>query len=224
MMKKTFLAGAAVAAIAVATQASAADLAVRAPVYKAPPTDATVFSWTGCYVGGHVGWGWSRKKIDETAIATVSRTTRTVNVSGNIDASGAVFGGQIGCNYQFASNFVIGVEGSASATDINGSNLDPYNAAFPGTDDDNYNRVKMDWLASITGRVGVVVGNVLWYAKGGAAWARDRWNVSDTLRGEPHVERLQTRTGWTAGVGAEWAWSFAPRWSSFVVYEYYDFR
>ena len=28
----------------------------RAPVFKAPPPVASVWTWTGCYVGGQVGW------------------------------------------------------------------------------------------------------------------------------------------------------------------------
>jgi hypothetical protein len=33
------------------------------PIYKAPPLAAVVpphFSWTGCYIGGHIGGGWGR--------------------------------------------------------------------------------------------------------------------------------------------------------------------
>src|SRR5262249_15938019 len=61
------------------------------------------------------------------------------------------------------------------------------------------------------------------YVKGGGAWAHDRWNVSDTLFGQPFGERTQTRSGWTVGGGFEWAWSFAPQWTSFVEFDYYNF-
>jgi outer membrane immunogenic protein len=38
--------------------AVAADL--RAPVYKAAPlAPISVFSWSGCYIGGHVGGGYA---------------------------------------------------------------------------------------------------------------------------------------------------------------------
>ena len=43
--------------------AMAADLAARMPV-KAPPVAATVFSWSGFYIGGHVGYGWGRSRTD----------------------------------------------------------------------------------------------------------------------------------------------------------------
>jgi outer membrane immunogenic protein len=222
-MKRILLSGVTIAAIAVATSASAADMA---PVYKAAPAPAPAFSWTGCYVGGHVGWGWSRKKINETAFGSFSSQPDVLS-SGSIDASGAVFGGQVGCNYQFSGNVVFGVEFSGSATDINGQNVNPNDAnpnnALDFSDVDNFNRVKVDYLASATARLGITSGNALFYVKGGAAWTRDRWNVSDTLFGDPLGERKQSRTGWTVGGGAEWAWSFAPRWSSFVEYDYYNF-
>jgi len=40
----------------------AADLTYKAPV-KAEPAAAPAFSWTGCYVGGHVGGGWGTRDI-----------------------------------------------------------------------------------------------------------------------------------------------------------------
>src|SRR5579884_2708446 len=60
-MKRILLATTALAttALAVSGGAYAADLApVRMPL-KAPPVVARPFSWTGCYIGGHLGGGWS---------------------------------------------------------------------------------------------------------------------------------------------------------------------
>jgi len=45
----------------IAGPANAADLAVKAPIYKAAPPVVTYYSWTGCYVGGHVGGLWAKK-------------------------------------------------------------------------------------------------------------------------------------------------------------------
>jgi len=84
-------------------QALAADLPLRSP----PPV-APLFTWTGCYVGGQVGGGWGR----ETASAPV--LAPGISVTG--DTSGVIGGGQIGCNYQFAPTWVIGIEGDGSAT------------------------------------------------------------------------------------------------------------
>ena len=62
-MKRLFLSGVSVTAcvLAVVSIASATDLALPArPYYKAPPAPL-LFSWTGCYIGGHVGAGWDTK-------------------------------------------------------------------------------------------------------------------------------------------------------------------
>src|ERR1700686_4585472 len=81
---------------------------------------AARFNWTSCYLGGHVGGGFGTKDITDpvqlvqdsflgagftSGITTVSSTPR-----------GAVIGGQIGCDYQFASSLVIGVEGAVSGS------------------------------------------------------------------------------------------------------------
>ena len=61
-MKKFMVGSIAFAAVA-AGPAMAADLAVKRPVYRAPPPVA-VFTWTGCYIGAHGGFGWGRDKND----------------------------------------------------------------------------------------------------------------------------------------------------------------
>jgi len=232
LLGTTLLGTTMIATLAFAGVAQAADLPVKAPAPPAP----VVYNWTGCYWGGHVGWGWSRKTVSEDFRAfpvvpeAVAPAPVLLHASGKIDTSGALYGSQVGCNYQFASNWVIGVEGSFSGADINGQNINPLDAFLIDGDRDNFNHVKIDWIASVTGRLGFVLynsplffNNTLVYVKGGGAWAHDRWNVSDTLFGQPFGERTQTRSGWTIGGGLEWAWSFAPGWTSFTEYAHYDF-
>jgi outer membrane immunogenic protein len=221
MKNAVLLSSVASLALFAAGSANAADLPAR--VYSKAPPPVQVFSWTGCYVGGHVGWGWARNNtthvFDSSTGATITQT-----LTGTVDASGGVFGGQVGCNYQFSQNWVVGVEGSISAADINGSNVDPRGAQvffFGANDPDRFDRVKIDGIASVTARVGYTWDQKLLYVKGGGAWARSRWDVSDTLIGAPFGERIQTQTGWTAGAGFEWA--FMPSWSAFIEYAHYDF-
>ena len=53
--------------------AGAADLAVKAPVYKAPPL--IVSDWAGFYLGVHGGYGWGDTKFDSPfEIANASPT------------------------------------------------------------------------------------------------------------------------------------------------------
>jgi outer membrane immunogenic protein len=141
VMKKLLLAGVSVAALMIGAESGyAADMA--RPVYKAPPPPAPIFSWTGCYAGGQVGWGWARNRIDQNTVSsgTVGGTIivfANTSSSGHVDSSGAVFGGQIGCDYQFVgSSVVVGVQAMGLGTDIVGLGQDPHNGlaglgAFP---------------------------------------------------------------------------------------------
>jgi outer membrane immunogenic protein len=99
-MKKSVLTSVAVGALALPCAAFAADLAVKAPALGRP----AVMSWTGCHVGGHVGWGWSRQNINETGQTTAGPGPIPFTATGSLDTSGGMFGGQVGCDYQFASN------------------------------------------------------------------------------------------------------------------------
>jgi outer membrane immunogenic protein len=206
-MKKLLLASVAGAALIAAGSANAADL--RAPAYKGPPPVAApvpVFSWTGCYIGAHVGWGWGRKDFQNGRTTGGSTTPSLV---GNIDTSGGIFGGQLGCDYQFWGAWVIGIQGSASGADINGFG-DSITSAEPL-------HAKTDFLASVTGRLGWAGWNqVLIYVIGGGAWAHDRYWAFEDL-----TTATQSRSGWTIGAGVEWA--FAPNWSAFVEWDHYDF-
>jgi outer membrane immunogenic protein len=230
-MKKFLLAG--VATVALIGTASAADLG-RGP-YKAPPMVAPppppAFTWTGCFVGAHWGWGWGRKDVHEhfEAIDTEDDdfSVGPFAASGDINTSGPLFGGQVGCDYQFGygkgtggpGGFVIGIQGDAAAADINGFNDDPLAVALGNTGFGLH--LKDDFIASVTGRIGWAYLQTLWYFKGGVAWTHDRWDLhaTDFFLGNDFTS--QTRTGWTIGVGAEWA--FLPNWSAFVEWDHYDF-
>ena len=60
------------------------------------------------------------------------------------------------------------------------------------------------------------------YAKGGVAWAGDKYNVIDTYGSESYdLQGSETRSGWTLGGGVEWA--FWQNWSADLDYAYYDF-
>ncbi len=108
-MKKILLSGVALAALFVAAPASAADVPVRGPVYKAAP--APVFNWTGFYFGGHLGYGWGDV--------------------GAADVDGFLGGLQVGYNWQLSPNFVFGVEADISGTDMN--NPAPAHVDYLGT-------------------------------------------------------------------------------------------
>jgi outer membrane immunogenic protein len=207
-MKRLLLAGMTGAALVAGAPTHAADLGRRPP--PPPPVVAPVpipiFSWSGCYIGGHIGGGLASKTVSASEIAPgISFTGHTIGFLG---------GGQVGCNYQFAPNWVIGIEGDGSAADIKGE------ATTTVLDITGTARAKTDWLASVTGRLGWAAGPWLIYAKGGVAWAGDKYSADIPVFDE-HIEASETRTGWTVGGGVEWA--FWNNWSAKLEYDFYDF-
>ncbi|OLB78492.1 MAG: hypothetical protein AUI16_03580 [Alphaproteobacteria bacterium 13_2_20CM_2_64_7] len=106
-MKRLFFATTAFVVLAAAS-AGAADMSVS-PVYAPPPVP--VYSWTGIYFGGNVGYSWGQSKSDRTG----SLVGLGVNVRESQEMDGVIGGVQTGYNYQFG-NWVFGLE-----TDIQAS-------------------------------------------------------------------------------------------------------
>jgi outer membrane immunogenic protein len=204
-MKKLLLASAAMLAL-FGGSATAADLAVKQPVYRAPPP-VYVFSWTGCYIGGNVGGVWIRK--DET-LTTTFGPAGPGTAFGSHDADSVIGGVQGGCNYQ-VGGWVFGVQGDYSWTDANGSHV---NSRFPTWTDSSNTKS----LASVTGRVGYAWDRLLGYVKGGGAWEKDDYTITAPFG---IATASETRSGWTVGVGLEYA--FTNWLTGFVEYDYYDF-
>jgi outer membrane immunogenic protein len=202
---------AAVALSVLTVRASSADLGM--PV-KAPAAPAA-FTWSGCYVGGQVGGGWGEKDLSDN----VGLLTATTGFSAaSLDVTGYMLGGQVGCNYQFASAWVVGIEGAAAGGRIGGGDSVSQPLATPG-DNATFNETT-DLLTSATARVGMAWERWLLYVKGGAAWAADRFSAVGTFGGVPFdLQGLETRLGWTVGGGLEWA--FWNDWSLKLEYDYY---
>jgi outer membrane immunogenic protein len=215
MIKKHTLAGmagVAGAALAVGSPAIAADLSMptKAPIMAPAP----YFSWSGCYAGAHIGWGWGKAKFADSVASQSSIDFSGFGRTAGVNSSGAIFGGQLGCNYQFSSNWVIGVEGMVAGADINGRDVDPFSFGNLTL------QTKTDWLASATARLGYTWGQTLFYVKGGGAWAHNKSLLE--FSGYSATSSVDhTRSGWTVGAGVEWA--FGSNWSTFVEYDHYGF-
>jgi len=199
-MKKFLLATVAVAALGAIAPANAADLGARPYYNKAPAYAAPIYNWTGFYIGGHVGGAFSGSN----------------NFNGLVlsDSSARLMGGlQAGGDWQFAPNWLIGVEGQYSWLGNN-----QLNATFPsGLVYRNDQRA----IASITGRVGYTWGPGLVYVKGGYAYSDNKETL--TLGGVPVAFALDHshRDGYTVGAGVEYM--FAQNWSAKAEYQYYNF-
>ncbi|MCK1742373.1 porin family protein [Bradyrhizobium sp. 139] len=190
----------------------AADMATKAPILAPVP----VWSWTGFYLGGHVGAGWG---------TTESTLTGLTGAGGGIipggfpidqnSRSGFLGGGQAGYNWQ-TGWAVLGVQGDIAGMDVKGTTPCVFIASCTG---------KSDWLATVTGRLGgVVADRTLVYVKGGAAWLHTDHTFSAAAGLGPaafSVSSNSTSFGWLIGLGAEYA--FDHNWSAFIEYDYMDF-
>ena len=189
--------------------APAADLPAR-PYTKAAPLQPAPITWRGCYLGANIGAGWDRFHAGEAGFAGVP--SPFVDYGSNTGTS-LIGGGQVGCDYQFAPNWVIGTQGKAEFGNINSSN--PV-AAFPGVTA----VFKLKNTGTLTGRLGYTLApTVLAYVKGGAAWS-NAYATASTAFGLGETANF-SMTGYTVGGGVEWI--FAPGWSVFGEYNYMDF-
>ena len=192
------------ATLLASTASLAADLGPRtytkAPVYAPAP----IFNWTGFYAGVHIGAAFGGDNGFATTLPGLTGGSRDAAFLG---------GGQIGADYQFAPNWLVGIEGQISGLSDN-------NRTF--TNGVNSFRDRSDWLASVTGRLGYTWGPALLYAKGGYAW-RDGNNLGVTAGGVPQAFTTNGnhKDGYTVGAGLEYM--FAPSWSAKAEYQYYNF-
>jgi outer membrane immunogenic protein len=175
-----------------------------------------VYNWTGCYIGGNVGGGWA--KVDQLQVGKVTPPA-VFNPPGDFGSStgsNVIGGGQIGCDYQFAGNWVVGIQGMFDFGNIDSQHTLPAFPTFYST-----NRTKNEF--TVTGRVGYLFApQLLAYVKGGGAWARIEHNMFGTVPINFLSESATAdRSGWTVGGGLEWM--FAPGWSVFGEFNYMDF-
>lgn len=227
-MKGNIVGGLAVTAlliIAPLSAASAADMPLKAP----PPAPAPVWSWTGFYLGGELGYRWDRDTWNTTSVVDPTCALCTGAPFPPGPANSAQFspnsfrgGVYLGYNWQINSLWVVGLEG-----DYAGANKTATQATIPGTVGvatpgftalgvGDTSSIKDTWDAGIRGRLGVLVSpNVLLFGTTGASWLGQRATATCGLVGFPtswcgNASNLgnpssvsHTSVGWEGGVGVE---------------------
>ncbi len=218
---------------------AAAAMAFAASVTPAgaqllPPAGNAV-NWTGPYAGVSLGGDWGKLHGNVAVAGTPAGA-----VPGSPGIPGSIFGlhdntdatitggGQIGYNYQFPNNIVIGAEG-----DIRGGG--PSSTTTVGTvpglanfvPGDRFN-TSSDWNASIRGKLGYAWGPALIYATGGVGFANVNMTATyaaSTVGGvavpSKSVSDSGLMIGPTVGGGVEYAVS--PNISVAGEYRYTDY-
>ena len=175
-----------------ANLATAADLPRKAPapIVQPPPP---LWNWTGFYLGGNFGAGWSRQQFgnEDSDFGSFDNTNAGFGSHNGVGPTG---GFQVGYNWQFANSpIVVGLEGMFNFASIRGNSNNSASAAnsFVTGDGDTFHFVntsfnsqfssKVKDIALLTARLGLASGpqdRTLWYIKGGGAWAKTNYTLN----------------------------------------------
>lgn len=201
-----------VAVVSVLLGSSLAHAADMPDVIVAP---RVLWSWTGLYLGGHVGGGLGTSQFSDSAGPSI--------YGGNVRTPAALAGGQIGFNWQVPNtSFVLGIEADASALSADGTATCLASSGFFISANC---RVRQDAAGSLTGRLGYATGfqgRTLFYVKGGAAWLHEQIELTTAGLLPLAATSLDgSRIGWTIGAGVEKA--LTPAWSVKLEYDYSNF-
>ena len=172
--------------------------AADAIVYEepAPVIAAPIFSWTGGYLGGQVGYGWGKSRFS-------SYDDEDGPFALNTKPDGFLGGLYAGYNFDMGNNVVLGVDG-----DITYNNLKDSASIF---DEDQVEvasiESKLRWSGAVRARAGYAVDRFLPYIAGGVAFGSVK-NSATGIGDDDNiytVSQSKTLTGWTAGAGVDYA-------------------
>ena len=203
-MKKLVIALTAIAAFT--APALAADMAAKAPVRAAPVAYAP--SWTGCYVGGGLGYGWYNTESTEVSPVT------GVFVANQGDGGGKGWMGQVGggCDYQFSGpmgSWVVGVLADYTFSNVKGQHVGAPITSW-------ISDLKQDSAWAVGGRIGYLVSpTFLTYFNAGYTETHFQGTTAvGFISGLPATPAfgLQSATykGWFLGSGFEYGFNFLP--------------
>ncbi|MBR0774972.1 outer membrane beta-barrel protein [Bradyrhizobium diazoefficiens] len=202
-MKRLLVAAAGVMAVGLSAPASAADLAARPYTKAPPPVVASVYDWTGFYIGANGGWGRSHGCVDFVTAAGAFADACA-------DRSGGLVGGQVGYRWQ-TNQFVFGLEAQGDWADIKNTRVTLLDPAVSTTG-------KTDGIGLFTGQIGWAWNASLFYLKGGAAVTHNRFDIFNNITGVGLASAGHTRWGGALGVG--WEYGFTPNWTFGVEYDH----
>jgi outer membrane immunogenic protein len=233
---RSLFAFALVSTLALPQAAFSADM----PTKAAPaPIAPSVYSWTGFYIGINGGYGWrdsSQVVFTPNDPYSVALLTDSISDGTHVVAPahrlrGGFGGGQIGYNWQFSPNWLVGLEADFQGSSIDGSGTTTSILSAPGLTATTNADQHVRWFGTVRARLGYLpAANWLLYGTGGFAYGRveesvniitggaggglvligiDGFNAS--CIGVPGAQPCfagsssRTATGWTAGGGVEYA-------------------
>ena len=186
-----------------AIPAAAADLPLKAPVYKAPAV-SPAYNWSGWYVGGHVGYLWGNTSVWDEGVL----------IESDASTDGVVGGLLAGVNWQSGA-FVFGIEGDFGWTNAHGTGGDGGAVLVTKTNLYDFNRT-----SHVRGRVGYAMNNWLLFMAGGLALADFDYTQITTVVSSGGGGGA-VYSGWSIGGGVDYA--ISPNWIGRIEYLYDDY-
>lgn len=189
------------------------------------------YNWTGFYVGGHLGYRSSDPGFTANPFSYLRvphNPPHPFNIPGRAEHFGldGVIGGlQGGYNYQFAPNWLLGIEADISWGNYYDSHSFSMTDGFTIINLNRTSTLRLGTQGSVRGRAGYVDGASLFYVTGGVSFVQAKWSESWTS--SPPLTPLfafadsKTLAGWTLGGGVERM--FAPNWLMRLEYLYADY-
>jgi outer membrane immunogenic protein len=185
--------------------AFAANSAYAADIYRheslkdtpAPYIQAPSSSWTGFYIGGHLGGAWDNNDDVRSFSSVAGGRIKDDNSDGDF-----IGGVHVGYNWQrYGSPLVLGIEGDLDFSD------------------------RIDTLATVRGRLGYATERALLYVTAGVAFKdgddRDLKFTSPNGNFTFPSGADSDDTGWVVGGGAEY--KVSSNWSLGIEGLYYNF-
>jgi len=174
----------------IAFVASGSAFAADAIVSQEPaPLAANVFSWGGAYVGGEIGWGWGRGKLDGDASDNYSE----------FKPDGFLGGVYAGYNFDMGNNIILGVDGNF---DFN-NQKESHDYFSGGRPVQTSVESKLEWSGAVRARAGYAIDRFMPYIAGGVAFGELKNSL--TVGGSTNYSDDKTMTGFTAGAGIDYA-------------------
>lgn len=180
-------------------------------------------AWSGFYLGVNAGGAWSGRNL---SIDYTEGGWDPGPDMGTANASSAIGGFHGGYNFRMTPSWLLGIEADWDWANLRRSETGaltlggtPFRGSSMLMDD------KLDWLASVRGRVGYTFNNVLLFGSGGAAFTKTSYTGFLVPKGNPIPQSPygfeKNNTGWVAGAGIEWL--AAANWTVRAEYLHYDF-